>query len=236
VPAAAEGAFGFRRRYRLYDQEVTMKRLASAAIVLVSCGFTGCLVKDTSHTLYLSPDGSVVWSVLERDVRSAEEDGSKRWNEERQFLDGVVSGRHPIDLGLQALGAERTSVRLLRAERPYAVLTDARFARIDRVIQSFFDALRLDGRASLEWSGSRATLWVTLDIPEDESAAGDGHDTPIASLVDDLDRYRIVLTDGEFAAAEGFEILENGSQAKLTVAEGDAARRRIELRLTWPAR
>ncbi len=42
-----------------------MKRhLSALAVLAVTLASTGCLVKETTHRLYLSPSGSVAWMVL----------------------------------------------------------------------------------------------------------------------------------------------------------------------------
>ena len=51
-------------------------------LLLVAAATTGCLRKDTTHTLYLSPDGSVRWVVDEANVYSDEDDPGKRFQEE----------------------------------------------------------------------------------------------------------------------------------------------------------
>ena len=93
-------------------------------------------------------------------------------------------------------------------------LTDARFPRVDRVIARLFEELGLRGEATLTVNGEETTLSVALDLaslddpgPEDES--------PVTALLEDLDRYRFVLTDGRFVSATGFAILDDGSAAML---------------------
>ena len=99
---------------------------ASLALTLV---MTGCLVKDTTHTLYLDPGGAVTWMVLERDIRSDEEERAPRDEEEREYLDAFARGEHGVALALRRLdGDVRTT--MLRAERPYTTMTEARFDSI----------------------------------------------------------------------------------------------------------
>jgi hypothetical protein len=100
-------------------------------------------------------------------VRSDEDDAAKRWHEERGWLDALASDAHPAAEGLRLLGAERVSTRLLRADRPHNVLTDARFARVDRVIERSFEALGLRGEATLEADGPIAVLSISLDLSSD---------------------------------------------------------------------
>ena len=102
-----------------------------AALLVAVLESTGCLVKETTHRVYLSPSGTVAWMVLEESVRSDEDDLAKRRQEEQAWLDACIGDTNPVGEGLRRLGAERVSTRLLRTERPYIVLTDAHFARVD---------------------------------------------------------------------------------------------------------
>ena len=122
------------------------------------------------------------------------------------------------------------NVRVLRRERPYAVLTEVGFPRIDTMVQRVFEELQVPGTVALSWRGNEAELSVTLDLSRLE-AAETGDDTPVAHLIDDLARYEIVLTDGRFVSAGGFELLENNTRATLTQAAPQPGR--VELRLAW---
>ena len=46
---------------------------------------SGCLRKEMTTTWYLDSDLTVVWSVLERDVRSASESAEERQRDEGQY-------------------------------------------------------------------------------------------------------------------------------------------------------
>ena len=77
-----------------------MRWLVTAAVVVCGAiGAAGCLAADTSHVLYLRPDGAVTWAVLERDVRSRDDDPLVRAREESEFLAAAGAARHPIGLG-----------------------------------------------------------------------------------------------------------------------------------------
>ncbi len=143
-----------------------MKRyLGLLAVVAVTLGSAGCLVKETTHRVYLSPSGSVAWMVLEQGVRSNEDDARTRALEEREWLDAIAADAHQVAEGLRRLGPDRVSTRLLRSERPYMVLTDARFERVDRLIGRFFEELGLRGEATLAADGRDTVLSISLDSP-----------------------------------------------------------------------
>ena len=207
--------------------------LAVAALA-ATVGSTGCLVKETTHRVYLSPSGSVDWLVLEESVRSNDNDSAKRSNEERAWLDSVAAGTHSIAEGLRRLGPEDLSTRLLRPARPYMALTGARFARADRVIGRIFEELGLRGEATFSARGQYATLSVSLDLSSLDDPGPDA-ESPATSLLEDLDRYRFVLTEGRFVDAIGFDILENGSAATLQAVPSETleAGGVLKLRLVW---
>ena len=207
--------------------------LAVAALA-ATVGSMGCLVKETTHRVYISPSGSVDWLVLEESVRSDDNDSAKRSNEERAWLDSVAADAHPIAEGLRRLGPEDLSTRLLRPARPYMALTGARFARADRVIGRIFEELGLRGEATFGARGQYATLSVSLDLSSLDDP-GPEIESPAAALLEDLDRYRLVLTEGRFVDALGFDILENGSVATLQAAPSETVEAGgvLKLRLVW---
>jgi hypothetical protein len=209
--------------------------LAVAAFV-ATVGSTGCLIKETTHRIYLAPSGAVAWTVLQEGVRSDEKDLTRRSNEERRWLDQIAMDTHAVAEGLRRLGSDDVSTRLLRLERPYMALTDARFARVDRMIARLFEELGLRGEATFEADGSGATLSVSLDL---SSLNDPGSDTesPVTDLLEDLDRYRFTLTDGCFVAATGFDIVEDGSAATLQVIPEETVKAGglLKLGLAWRA-
>lgn len=200
----------------------------AAAVLIVLC--SGCLQKETTHTLYLAPDGAVTWTVHEQGVRSDESTPSTRWSEERDFLDAVNAGRHPVALALRHIGGSVPGTRLLRADRPYEVQTSATFASVDHVAAAILADLRLPGRAALQRTGRQITLRVEFTAPAEEDEGT--HEGPLAALAEEWSRYRIVLTDGRFVAAEGFAISASGTLAK-PVEQELAPEDPIRLALTW---
>jgi hypothetical protein len=212
------------------------RNLSALAVLAVSLGSTGCLVKDTTHRVYLSPSGSVAWMVLEESVRSDENDAAKRSNEEREWLDAIAADRHPVAEGLRRLAPDEISTRLLRSARPYMALTDARFARVDQVIRRLFEELGLRGEATLQTDAQGTTLSVFVDLASlDET--GPEPESPAAALLEDFARYRFVLTDGTFVAAVGFDIIDDGAAATLQkIPEGTIkAGGVLTLALAWRA-
>ena len=185
-------------------------------IPLLAIMTSACLVSDTTHTLYLSPDGSVVWRVVEADVRSNEHCADKREAEERTFLADVAAEAHPMATALLTLRPDGVWTEWLRRERPYTVATEGRFDAVDRLARELLMNLGLRGESVLERNGDERTLRVTVDLREPERE-GDERILPLAGEIEDLRRYRIVLTDGRFTAATGFEIVDEDVAVPLVV-------------------
>jgi hypothetical protein len=210
------------------------RSLPAAALLSAALTSGACIVSDTTHRLYLSPSGSLAWTALEMDVRSTESDPPARAREEQDWRQLADRGLLPVAEALRALGADDVSTRLLRSERPYAALTEARFARVDAVIGRAFDELSIHGRVSLDVRGGRSTLDIRIDLSSLDEG-GVNPDSPIRALFEERDRYSFVLTDGRFVEAVGFEIREDGVVARLqqipdNVMESGAD---IQLRLVW---
>ena len=201
-----------------------------AATVLAA----GCLIMDTDHTLYLDPDGALTWSVLEKDVRSDEEDPGERLEEERAYLERAWRNEHEAAEGLYALRPLGLETRVLRDRRPYTVLTTARFPSIDAVFQEMLDLEGIPGRAVLEDEFGLRRFVVTiplddLDLEEnDEEAEGE-----CETVLGFWDINRILLTEGEFVEAIGFEI--DGDSAVLKEIDEETLERggELTLSLTW---
>lgn len=206
--------------------------LVSSALTLV---MTGCLVKETTHTLYLDPNGEVTWMVLERDVRSDKEKRAPRDEEEREYLDAFARGEHGVALALRRLGGDVRST-MLRAERPYTTMTEARFGSIAELAENMLAGLAIPGRVELRTEGGERHLRITL-----EPAHADDdvlHEELLELVLEDRESYRIVLTDGAFTAARGFRLVADGTQAVLEEIPEEEVESRgvLELGLSWSLR
>jgi len=171
----------------------------------------GCLTSENHHTFYLDPDGSVVWSVLEQEVRSDEQNAEDRRREEEAMLEAVRIGRGDVAEALYALGGSRVDSRILRDERPFTILTEARFTSIADALERFLDDLSPDSRAELATRGSRR--YLTFSYREGSADDSDeGRPKWAEALLESAERYRFVLTAGRFVEATGFR-LEAGDTA-----------------------
>lgn len=208
---------------------------ALGIIVVAAAAASGCLQKDTTHTLYLSPDGRLSWFVLERDVRSDEADPARRFAEEQGYIVAAGGGVHGVGRGLAALDPSRLRTRVIRDERPFVVVTEAEFGSLEFAVQRMLVQLGVPGEVTLSDDGPITALRVRIDaVAANES--DDGPERDVVELVEDLDRYRIALTAGRFTSATGFALTEGDTVAvpvkipwETIVANGGV----LDLSLSW---
>lgn len=121
----------------------------------------------------------------------------------------------------------------MRDTRPFVVVTEAEFGRIDELGRNLLDQLRMTGRSELAMvdGGLRWTLTVLPSEGESDSA-DDSEVTPL--LVDAADSYRIILGEGCFVDAVGFELSEGSTvAAPVEQAELPNDGRPLVFSLTW---
>ena len=117
-------------------------------VVATAALCSGCLQKEVAQTIYISPSG-VVWSVIERDVRSDRATPADRTLEERDYVLGVDTETHGVAQALRQLGALSVATTWLRRERPYSVMTEARFADVRQVAVAILRDAGAQGDATL---------------------------------------------------------------------------------------
>src|SRR4029453_14546850 len=100
---------------------IMLKRLIIGALLAASSLSTGCLQKETSHTLYLPPDGAGEWIAWESARRSDEAEVGKRLIEEQAYIGPALLGAHGVARGLAALDPQ-APVRTTRVRGRGAVL------------------------------------------------------------------------------------------------------------------
>ena len=212
-------------------------------ITLAAVLASGCIVKETRHDLYLEPDGGLTWTVLETGIRAEGGTPEDRREEENRYLDEYLAGGHSISEALALLGPERIDGRLLRAERPFSVWTEARYGSLDGLGRRFLELLEVPGEASLELENGRGRFEFTCRVRPACPGDGDGSSAAeaaktLGALADNLDCYRLVLTDGRFTGASGFRLLENGRVAVMEAVDEqklEAAGGILHLSLDWDA-
>jgi hypothetical protein len=217
-----------------------MKCLAALLALLVPVLVNaGCLVKESTSTLCLEPDGSVRWVVLERDIHATGDSPADRQREEEQFMEAVAAGTHPVALAFRSLGATDVTTRVVAAEWPFAVRTEARFSDIARVWQDYFDRIGLQAQSSLQRSGNRTTWTLIVDMPEQREGpevVADA-DEGLESLISGDAPPPFMMRHGQFVDAVGFDISDDGRVAKgkdLSDRDWDKEPRLV-LSLTWVA-
>jgi hypothetical protein len=215
-----------------------MKRITLTLVLTAAVVASACLNKDTTSTIYLRPDGSFDWVILEQNVRSDERDESARLAEEVDYADAVSRGDNGLVNGLLALGAEDVHVRWLRSRRPYAVMIDARFANLagafDRVLARCevpYESAITETEGVTTWT-FRADVGIDGDrlTHEAHERCGEGLD----GLDEALD-FTIVLESGSFTAARGF-VLGAGDTAAIdndALEESVKLTGVVELSLSW---
>jgi hypothetical protein len=204
-------------------------------LLVAAAATTGCLRQETTHTLYLSPDGSVRWVVDEANVYSDEEDEGKRFEQEQAYIGPALLGAHRVARGLQAIGPDglvRTTV--IRDERPFHVITDAPYTRIDRALDRLFAEAGIKATVSLESADDRERLRIRLDFSQEVAE----RDTPVLSLVEDFENLRFALTSGEIVAGGGFDVQDRrvariSREWSAQAAKALEERTQIELVLAW---
>ena len=204
-----------------------MKKLLT---ILATClVVAGCLIEETTHTIYIEPDGAVTWTVSQAAVRSDKFSRAERAAEEREFVEAVRAGEHGVALALDRLAPQRLESRVERDARPYSVVTVARFARIDDLARRFLDLAGANGTVELRHEGDLVHFVMTC---ESEGSAESGDEDLLLELVGDADDYRLMLSRGRFVEARGFEVSQDGAVAVPQAIDEDETKRNGGL-LTW---
>ena len=200
--------------------------VCGVVVAAAACG--GCLQKEVGQAIYLSPSGAI-WSVIERDVRSDEKDQGSRIREEQDYVLAALTGQHEVARAFRSLGGGAVTTTWLRRERPYSVLTEARFPDVRQLVMSVLREAKILGEVSLVREGCRTKLGIRIYL---DAAPGSNDDSPLDALLADFEAYRIVLSGGRFVSADGFEMPGDGLVAvpdkKKTARDGILA-----LALAW---
>jgi hypothetical protein len=209
------------------------KQLGIAGVLAAALSMTACLEKETTHTMYLAPDGAVTWTAFERNVRSDQSDTAKRDAEESEYLAGALGGTNDVARGLAALDASRVRARVLRRDRPFTVMTEAAFDSVEALANRIIAECGLTGDAYISREDGAVTLHAHLDF----RAVDDGEEntSPVMALVEEMSAYRIVLTEGRFVGAAGFALNNDATIATpIAVSEEEVKDKGVlDVSLTW---
>jgi hypothetical protein len=190
---------------------------ALAAILAVPLVSAGCLVKDTTASLVLEPNGSVTWTVLERNIHATGDTPADRLREEDAFMALVAADQHPNAVAFRALGGLDVRTDVVSSRWPYAVTTEARFSNVAAILQRIFDQFtQLRAQSVIATNGNKTTWKITVDYDPDaeQTEVGDGDGLPLSALSDDVPV--IFIRHGQFVDAAGFDISDDGRVAKPT--------------------
>jgi hypothetical protein len=204
------------------------------SLLTVTALAPGCLVKEVTQTVCLEPGGAVTWIVLEKDVRSEEDSAQKRVREEADYFNAALTGRHPAAMGLSQLAPLDVRTTILRDRRPYAVLTEARFARFETLMETLASNLGREATSTLEQHDGVVT-W-TLTVQSDSASSTAAED--LGPLIELLDHGEVVLATGHFTRAVGFDLSHDKRAATFHIPE-DAVHEnasqtgRVVFSLTW---
>ena len=214
-----------------------MKRFSFAIIVVAALGATACLQKDTTGTIYLNPDGSFDWVVLEQNVRSDARDGAERTTEEGAYLTSIAEDRHAVAESFRALGGRDVQTQRIRESRPWMTLVSARFDDLGAAWSPLLSACGIPHGTRTTSQGGVTTwdFWADLR-PDVVDAAPDHCAEPVEGLFDAMDSA-IVLTAGHFEQAVGF-VLDGPDRATLpdSVTDDETLAKtggRLVLSLSW---
>jgi hypothetical protein len=207
------------------------KVTALAALIMAA---TGCLLKDTTQTWYLQPGGSVTWTVVEANVRSDARAAFDRENEETGYWDAVKSETHPMAQAFRLLGATNVRTRIVRAEVPYTVVTDAKFLSLADLGRRLIVQTGLAGSSDLVRDGDAWQWTLTIRDPHATDSQVES-DNAVMAVLESLDTLKIVLVAGRFDSAEGFVLSSDHRVATLdekAMNSGDE-NPTVLLRLRW---
>ena len=182
--------------------------------------------------LHLEADGSVTWIAHERAVRSDAGAPVDRDREEAGYLDEARAGRQAVARGLAKLGPLSLRSTLLRDERPFQVMTEARFAALQPLLQSLLDGAGIAGSATVVGLGEETHLTISFTFQDEGQALESDED--LVGLLGDFEQMQFALASGKFVSSTGFTISDDGALATPIAIEGEPkAGEPLVLSLAW---
>jgi len=178
-------------------------------LLVLALPMQGCIVKETTHTLYLEPDGSLTWMVLEHAIRSDAGTAEERRREEAGYLARFEAEEHAMAEAFLALRPRSLETRMLRDERPYTTLTVARFSDPSVVFQDLLDQSGMVGRAVVEREEGQARLVLTFPLDDEGDVITEGsteEEDFLSPLLVAFPKWTFRLPEGRFVGSEGFEV------------------------------
>jgi hypothetical protein len=184
-----------------------MHRLVSVTLVALSAFvLSGCLRKEMTSTWYIESDLSVVWTVLERDVRSTEDAPDDRRRAEADFIAEARQHTHPVARGLRQLNPTSVRSTVLRDRPPFSVDTDAVFPSLRVLGERILGRLGLTGYSSVERKGE-GYEW-TWSIDPHTKIVEDSLDEDLTSVFA-TDGIQLALAQGVFLEGGGIKLSDD---------------------------
>jgi hypothetical protein len=223
------------RRPSGQEDDMTPAYLKLAALAGTLMLTAACLQRDVTETWYVDDSGAVTWVIHEQNVRSDSQSPLDRQSEEGEYWLAVQQDRHDMREGLRELGGDRLRTVVLRGEAPFSVQTDARFTGLDALGQRLIAAIGTTGTSLVKHTGQD---WEWTLLVRDPSALGAAFEpsTGVGTVLDSLDRLKVVLVAGRFVDAEGFELSRDRRVATFNHQDPAATttdQPAITLRLSW---
>jgi hypothetical protein len=188
-------------------------RRAVIVITLALCA-AGCLRKDMTTTWYLDADLTVVWSVLERDVRSDSDSLEERQRDEGQYASEARQQNQPVARGLKQLGPSSVRVRMLRDKVPFTVSTDATFASLKVLGERLLGRLGLEGYSAV--TATKDGWEWTWSIDAHAVLNEDNMDEDFSALFES-EVIKIALNEGQFVENDRVELSQDRRMASFPI-------------------
>jgi hypothetical protein len=176
----------------------------------------------------------VTWAITEKDVRSDAQSPIDRQNEEWSYITAARAQNHPVARGLAELGPLEIRTRLLHATVPFSVFTEAKFVGVDVLGAQLISHLGLAG-TSVVTRAVDGTTWTFTALDPHATNGASEPDDDLTAAVGTLDGLRVVLIDGRFLAADGFDLSSDRRVATLKTLDDEPSKDndKLVLRLSW---
>lgn len=195
---------------------ILRRLLAAAVAAALAVSTAGCLKKEITSTWYLESDLSVVWSVLERDVRSAEKSADDRRRAEAEFVAEARQHNQPVARGLRQLNPTNLRTTVLRDRPPFTVDTDATFPSLKILGERILGRLGLTGYSAVDLTPD-GYQW-TWSIDPHSKILEDAVDEDLTALFE-TEVIQIALARGEFSDTNGIQVSDDRRIATFPIGD-----------------
>lgn len=196
---------------------VGKRSVAGVSILLaLAVMVSGCLRKEMTSTWYLEPDLSVVWSILERDVRSDESSAEDRRQAESDFVEAARQNNQPVARGLRQFSPANLRTTLLRDKPPFTAKTDASFPSLKVLGERLLGRFGLTGYSTVVFT-EEGHQW-TWSIDPRAVILEDAVDEDLTALFE-TEVIQIALARGEFVETKGVRLSDDRRIATFPIGD-----------------